>query len=106
MCEQENVQTLQRGMNFRLNHSYSVILMSRRNNAPYNDRALDDGITIHYEGHDEPKTIRDADPKKLDQKTKSFKGTLTQNGRFIKAAEDYKSDQLTVCLEILLLLSK
>lgn len=93
MCEQENVQTLQRGMNFRLNHSYSVILMSRRNNAPYNDSVLDDGITIHYEGHDEPKTKGVADPKILDQRKLSFKGTLTQNGRFIKSIEDYKSGQ-------------
>lgn len=93
MCEQENVQTLQRGMNFRLNHSYSVILMSRRNNAPYNDSVLEDGITIHYEGHDEPKTKGVTDPKILDQPKFSFKGTLTQNGRFIKAIEDYKSGQ-------------
>ncbi len=34
MCDAENVQTLQPGMNFRLNASYSVILMSRRSNAP------------------------------------------------------------------------
>jgi hypothetical protein len=90
MCEQENVQTLQRGMNFRLNHNYSVILMSRRNNAPYNDSILDDGITILFEGHDEPKTRGMADPKALDQPRLSFNGKLTQNGRFIQAAEDYK----------------
>lgn len=52
MCDSENIQTLQRGMNFRLNPSYSVILMSQRSNAPYNDRIHDDGITIEYEGHD------------------------------------------------------
>ena len=34
MCDAENVQTLQRGMNFKMNPSYSVILMSRRSNAP------------------------------------------------------------------------
>lgn len=45
MCEQENVQTLQCGMNFRLNPNYSVILMSRRSNAPYQDRIFEDGIT-------------------------------------------------------------
>src|SRR5262249_7901472 len=32
MCEE--IQTLQRGMNFRLRPSYSVILMSQRPNAP------------------------------------------------------------------------
>lgn len=93
MCEQENVQTLQRGMNFRLNHNYSVILMSRRNNAPYNDSILNDGITICYEGHDEPKTKEITNPKKVDQPKLTLKGTLTQNGRFIKAVEDYKSSQ-------------
>jgi hypothetical protein len=49
LCNRENVQTLQRGMNFRLNNNYSVILMSRRNNAPYQDKILNDGITIEYE---------------------------------------------------------
>ena len=29
MCEAENVQTLQRGMNYKMNPAYSVILMSR-----------------------------------------------------------------------------
>lgn len=38
MCDAENVQTLQRGMNFRLSPSYSVILMSQRSGAPYNDK--------------------------------------------------------------------
>jgi len=52
MCDAENVQALQRGINFRLNPSYSVILMSRRSNAPYQDKVHDDGITIEYEGHD------------------------------------------------------
>lgn len=30
MCDAENVQTLQRDMNFRMNPAYSVILMSQR----------------------------------------------------------------------------
>ena len=38
MCDAENTQTLQRGMNFQLNPGYSVILMSQRSNAPYQDR--------------------------------------------------------------------
>ncbi len=46
MCDNEKVQTLQRGMNFRLNPNYSVILMSQRKNAPYNDRISDDGLGI------------------------------------------------------------
>jgi hypothetical protein len=55
MCEAENVQTLQRGMNFRMNPSYSVVLMSQKSNAPYKDKIHSDGITIEYEGHDKAK---------------------------------------------------
>lgn len=35
MCDAEGKQTLQRGMNYRLNPEYSVILLSQRSNAPY-----------------------------------------------------------------------
>jgi len=90
MCDIENVQTLQRGMNFRMNPRYSVILMSRRSNAPYSDKILEDSITIEYEGHDEPKTSYEMNPKTLDQPSKSKNGTLTQNGKFIDAVEQYK----------------
>lgn len=90
MCDIENVQTLQRGMNFRMNPRYSVILMSRRSNAPYLDKILDDSMTIEYEGHDEPKTSHDMNPKTFDQPNKTKNGTLTQNGKFIDAVEKYK----------------
>ena len=66
MCDAENVQILQRGMNFRMNPKYSVILMSRRSNAPYRDKILEDGITIEYEGHNEPKTSHEFIPKLAD----------------------------------------
>jgi len=36
MCNREN-SSLQRGMNFMLGGDYSVILMSVRKGAPYND---------------------------------------------------------------------
>lgn len=91
MCDTENVQTLQRGMNFRMNPRYSVILMSRRSNAPYSDSISDDGITIEYEGHDEPKTSYEMNPKLFDQPQQTRNGTLTQNGKFIKAVEDFKN---------------
>jgi len=91
MCDIENVQTLQRGMNFRMNPRYSVILMSRRSNAPYSDKILEDSITIEYEGHDEPKTSYEMNPKTLDQPNKTKNGTLTQNGKFIDAVDQYKS---------------
>ena len=90
MCDNENMQTLQRGMNFRLNPRYSVILMSRRSNAPYSDAILDDGITIEYEGHDEPKSDLNPDPKIVDQPKCTKYGRSTQNGLFIESIEKYK----------------
>ncbi len=90
MCDKENVQTLQRGMNFRLNPNYSVILMSQRKNAPYNDRISDDGLGIEYEGHDVPKSEKVKDPKLYDQPRFTKNNKLTQNGLFAKAIDDYK----------------
>jgi hypothetical protein len=90
MCSTENVQTLQRGMNFRMNPSYSVILMSQRTNAPYKDRIHEDGVTVEYEGHDVSRRAFDHDPKNEDQVERLATGTLTQNGRFINAIEEYK----------------
>ncbi|MBM3248692.1 MAG: HNH endonuclease [Candidatus Omnitrophica bacterium] len=91
MCNIESVQTLQRGMNFNINPHYSIILMSRRPNAPYHDRILEDGFTLEYEGHDEAKTSPSINPKGLDQPKYTKNGTLTQNGLFIKAVEEYKN---------------
>lgn len=90
MCDAEDVQTLQRGMNFRMKPSYSVILMSQRSNAPYRDRVYDDGITIEYEGHDVPKHSHAHNPKKEDQLNKLPSGKLTQNGLFARAVDTYK----------------
>jgi hypothetical protein len=94
MCDAENVQTLQRGMNFRLNPKYSVILMSRRSNAPYRDKIIEDGLTIEYEGHDEPKTSYEFNPKAADQPKETKNGTLTQNGRFAESVDKYKNNSV------------
>ncbi|MDD3818851.1 MAG: hypothetical protein PHG41_03340 [Actinomycetota bacterium] len=51
MCAEENVN-LQRGMNYKLNSGFSIILMSVRPGAPYADRIEDEGKTLIYEGHD------------------------------------------------------
>lgn len=91
MCDLENVQTLQRGMNFRMNPNYTLILMSRRSNAPYQDKVLEDGLTIEYEGHDEPRISHTMNPKIVDQPEETQKGTLTQNGLFIEAVKKFKS---------------
>ena len=90
MCDTEKVQTLQRGMNFKLNPNYSVILMSQRSNAPYKDKILADGFSIEYEGHDVPKTAGIRDPKILDQPRNTTSGGFTQNGLFANAIEEYK----------------
>lgn len=88
MCAAEGVN-LQRGMNFRLGRSYSVILMSLRPNAPYADRIEDDGRILIYEGHDIPRTKGGPDPKAVDQAMTNPGGSRTQNGLFYKAAKDY-----------------
>ena len=93
MCDAENIQTLQRGMNFRMNPSYSVILMSQRSNAPYHDRVYDDGVTIEYEGHDTSKRAPDHNPKNEDQPDKLPTGRITQNGMFIRAANKFKNGE-------------
>lgn len=95
MCEAENVQTLQRGMNFRLNLDYSVILMSQRVGASYRDRVHADGVTIEYEGHDVSKISGDYghNPKSKDQLSILPSGKLTQNGLFIEAVEKYRSSK-------------
>lgn len=90
MCDLENVQTLQRGMNYRLNPHYSVILLSQRSNAPYKDKVHGDGITIEYEGHDISKNNALYSSKLEDQQEKLPSGKLTQNGLFMQAVKEYK----------------
>lgn len=86
MCNFEDQQQLQRGMNFEMGGEYSVILMSIKPNAPYADRISDDGLTIYYEGHDKPgdKTKRANQPMKFPG------GSFTQNGLFVNAVEKGK----------------
>ncbi len=89
MCGDEGVN-LQRGMNFRLGKSYSVILMSVRPNAPYADRIENDGKILIYEGHDIPNKKGGSDPKMVDQPMYNPSGTHTQNGLFCNAVQKYK----------------
>jgi diadenosine tetraphosphate (Ap4A) HIT family hydrolase len=90
MCEAEKSQ-LQRGMNFRLSQTHSVLLMSRRDGAPYDDEIINDGVGLIYEGHDVPKSISEPYPKLQDQELQTPKGASTQNGKFFNAAQDFKS---------------
>lgn len=91
MCQREGM-SLQRGMNYRSGKAHSIILMSVRENAPYRDKIEDSGTTIIYEGHDVPKTTENPNPKLTDQKAFTGTGRLTENGKFHKAAQDYKTN--------------
>ena len=89
MCTKEGA-SLQRGMNFRLHGKHSVILMSLRPNAPYEDSIEENGTVLIYEGHDQNRTKQTPDPKTLDQPAYFPSGTPTENGKFHKAAQKYK----------------
>jgi len=89
MCRREGT-SLQRGMNFRLHPTHSVILMSVRRNAPYRDRIADAGQTLIYEGHDQPTSETIPNPKAVDQLPETPSGQRTQNGRFYDAAQACK----------------
>lgn len=90
MCQREG-SSLQRGMNFSVGGTHSVILMSLRPNAPYHDQVLDGGFTLIYEGHDVPRTQATPNPKLIDQPEKYPSGAHTENGKFHKAAQDFKN---------------
>jgi len=79
--------SLQKGMNFGIRPGYSIILMSVRRGAPYNDRINLEKNLLIYEGHDVPRS-RAADPKKADQPMANPGGSLTENGKFYQAAKD------------------
>ena len=90
MCLEENAM-LQRGMNFHLNQTYSVILMSVRKGAPYEDRIEDVGKVLIYEGHDVNRTRSGPNPKSVDQPRFTPNEKLTANGLFFQAAENFKN---------------
>jgi len=90
MCQREGI-SLQRGMNFGLHGTHSVVLMSVRPNAPYADRFEDDGTTLIYEGHDAPRSELIPNPKRADQPDRTPRGNPTQNGSFRDAAEGFKA---------------
>jgi len=92
MCLEEGV-SLQKGMNFRIKGGATVLLMSVRKGAPYEDQVLNDGKILIYEGHDVPRNLA-RDPKSVDQPIQTPSGTLTENGKFFKAAENFKENEL------------
>ena len=90
LCIIENIRSVQKGMNFRLNSRYSVILMSQRTNAPYNDN-VKEGETVIYEGHNIPAQTKGIQPETIDQPYYTKKGKLTENGKFALAVHLYKN---------------
>jgi len=100
MVQREGI-VLQRGMNFRVRggvSGYSIILMSVRKGAPYQDQWHDDFVVgphagmLEYEGHDVPRYRGSTvDPKQIDQPMALPNGTLTDNGKFFQAALAAKS---------------
>jgi len=89
MCQREGL-SLQRGMNFQVGGTYSVILMSMRPNAPYRDSVDSSGRVLIYEGHDIFNSEGSPDPKVVDQPKQTAFGKLTENGKFDKAVQEYK----------------
>ena len=92
MCSSEGA-SLQKGMNFRLKGRHSVILMSVRENSPYQDEITEDGTVLIYEGHDVPNTKEIISPKLVDQPEFRESGSLTENGKFHKAAKGFKNGE-------------
>ena len=86
MCQRERM-SLQRGMNFRRRPDISVVLMSRRRGAPYQDEMSEDGTELIYEGHDVAKNADVSDPKAVDQPWETSAGTPTENAKFADAAQ-------------------
>jgi hypothetical protein len=89
MCAEENT-SFRRGMNFGRKGKPSVILMSTRPGAPYEDRVEENGRVLIYEGHDNPVPNDGRRPKEVDQESRTPEGDLTQNGLFYEAAQKYK----------------
>lgn len=80
-------RSLQAGMNYHVRPGYSILLMSTRRNAPYNDRWDGDRGVLIYEGHDAKKERGGPDPKTIDQPLTLPSGTPTANGKFYSAAK-------------------
>jgi len=91
MTHREGI-TLQKGMNFLANRPYSIVLMSLRKGAPYQDQWHDDKGVLEYEGHDTPRKGR-GDPKRIDQPLALPSGKRTENGKFFDAAFAFKTGE-------------
>ena len=91
MCARER-GSLQRGMYYRDPPAVSVVLMSRRPGAPYEDSLSADGTELLYEGHDVRRETG-VDPKSVDQPWTLPSGEPTENAKFARAAEESKKNR-------------
>ncbi|MDI1306309.1 MAG: HNH endonuclease [bacterium] len=91
----EEKNSLQRGMNYRVGKNYSVFLMSIRKGAPYSDEIDKKTGHLIYEEHDSSKKYA-KNPKTVDQPLTTPNGTWTENGKFYRAATDYKSGLIKI----------
>ena len=66
MCNKININSIQKGMNFHIRKNISVILMSVRHGAPYDDEIDAKRNLLIYEGHDVPKSKQNPNPKKVE----------------------------------------
>lgn len=90
LVQKENGVHVQKGMNHDIKPGYAIVLMSTKENSPYEDELLEDG-KIKYEGED---VYGAGDQKKvLDQVLHNYRGTLTENGKFMASVNEYKSGQ-------------
>lgn len=85
MCQREHC-SLQKGMNYREAPGISVMLMSRRPGAPYEDEMSEDGSELIYEGHDAARNTSIPNPKAVDQPWTLPSGGPTDNGKFARAS--------------------
>jgi len=83
---------LQKGMNFGVGNGYSIFLMSVRKGAPYADVLDESTGNLIYEGHDKPRSKDGPQPKSINQPLQTPSGAWTENGKFFRAAIDYKNN--------------
>ena len=89
MAQREGM-TLQKGMNFRVRPGYSILLMSVRKGAPYQDQWHEERGVLEYEGHD-ARALGRTNPKRIDQPMTLPGGKPTENGKFYAAAMAFKA---------------
>lgn len=86
----ENKKSLQRGMHFCNDREYSILLMGTHDKALYEDKEINNNEII-YTGHNIRKTKDITDPNKYDQPMYNKNNSLSENGLFYTAAQDYKN---------------